>query len=241
MTLLRHLWPRADELPVYVHSNLLHGRSLEAGKLYHTKDLELGGPKWDELEILTIEVELRSCRALILWSGWLYGGPMWSPSICGDVDRNLVCIMDIYSMCDGCEFGLGRDRDGMNACLDAVRNLLLDESHVPRNLLGVLYCDFRSNSTAVKMLTELLVYGSCASDGRTQRWLQEAEGGRAGFTEALHSIGLEFTKKLMGEESPDVTARCAYHVHPPGEGCGVPKEDSSQGEYILQRLLLDYY
>jgi hypothetical protein len=57
MTLLRHLWPRADELPVYVHSNLLHGRSLEAGKLYRTKDLELGGSKWDELEILTFEVD----------------------------------------------------------------------------------------------------------------------------------------------------------------------------------------
>jgi hypothetical protein len=250
MLLLTHINCSKKEWPLYVHSHLLDGRSLKTGHLFHTRVLKPGNFEWDDIEVLTIKVDLVSRRALTLWSGWLYGQPMWSPTICtdidpdldySDVDRDLECIVDIYQLCGGLKGDVGKDYDGVNACLDAFRAILLHETYVPSNLLAILGVEFEGDPTAIRMLAELLVYGKCASDGRTQRWLQEAEEtDLADFSEALHSIGLEFAKKLMGGESPDLTARCAYHIHPQGEGCDVARAgEISSGECILQRQVVD--
>jgi hypothetical protein len=178
-----------------------------------------------------------------MWSGWLYGRPMWSPETCRGVDHDLECIMNISTMCNGCQDGLGKDHDGSDASLDAVRDILLNESHVPRNPLGIMGCDIRYNSKAIKMLAEVLVYGKCATDGRTQQWLRAAEGTDwADFNDVLRSIGIEFAEKLTGATSPDFTARCAYHVHPPGSACGAAGGgEMSSGQCMLQNRLVDVH
>jgi hypothetical protein len=223
MLLLTYTNQSKRESPLFVHSNLLDGRTIRYKHWFCKAELKTG---WDNIEDLTIQIGLSSRRALTLWSGWLYGRPIWSPSICRDVDRDLECIMNIYQICTGLtgedEFN---DYDGMNACLDAIKDILLNEVHVPGDPFNTIGDAFVEDKMAITMLAELLVYGDCASDGRTQRWLQNGEvTDWKEFSEVHRTMSLEFARKLMGGEAPDFTARCAYHVHPLGEGCGFVRD-----------------
>jgi hypothetical protein len=241
---IKHLNHSENEWPIYVHSDLLDRRSLKIGELFETNQLRSSGPRHYDTEVHRFCVDLSSHRALMLWSGWLYGRPMWSPTTCEDVDDDLLCIVDIYQMCAGLpEEDEYKDYDGMNACLDAVRDILLDEVHVPSDPLLVLGPVVKRNPTATRMLTELLIYGKCSTDGRTQRWLQAAEGTDwAQGSKSLPALGVELTKKLMGREAPDLTARCAYHVYPLAKArvaAGV--ETSIIGKCILHKRSADIH
>ena len=171
-----------------------------------------------KMEVFTVEVELRSRRALRMWSSWLYGGKMWHREDCTDVDNDLSCLASIYKLGAGRGPRVGRDSDALNACLDAMRQILLDENLSPTNPLQVLDDQLNlSGSGLSKMLVDLLVYGKCASEGKTRDWLHIVEGRHSEFFRALSH---EFANKVMGGVVPDLRARCAYHFHPTGSSCG---------------------
>jgi hypothetical protein len=153
MMLLTHTKKTKKESPLFVHSNLLEGRTIKYEQRFCKGELKTA---LDNIEDLTIQVGLRSRRALTLWSGWLYGRELWTPANCNDVDDDLWCIMDIYHMCTGLtEEYKFKDYDGMNACLDAIRDILLDKVHLPVDPLGTMGDAFQENSTAINMLAEL--------------------------------------------------------------------------------------
>lgn len=146
---------------------------------------------------------------------------MWNAVDCEDVDLDLEGLTDIYKLCSRLDDGTGMDSNAINACVDAIRDILLSEVHVPQDPLGALGHAFSLNPMAIKMLAESLVWGRCASDGRTSRWLEEAEGSKwSEFSEALETLSMGFAKKAMGGDSPDLMEPCAYHIHPPGTKCG---------------------
>jgi hypothetical protein len=101
---------------------------------------------------------------------------MWDEDDCKDVDHDLRSLTDILHLCGGHEDGKGRDYEGLNACMDAVRDLMLNETFVPENPIYELLGEDEDSDRMVKMLAELLVYGKCVSDGRTKKWLEENGG-----------------------------------------------------------------
>lgn len=199
---------------LYIHSNLLTGRAIKIGQHYHKRQLEQGGSDRDGTDFTIIVVGTDSIRALTLWSRWLYGLPMWTPIGMSAVDEDLMDVLDIYNWCAGLPDGKGKDYEGMNACLDAVRDILLNEAHVPRSPLSTLDdMIFKMSTTGIEMLVDLLVYGACATDGRTQEWLKGAK--RSSWAEFHQVLSLGFAKKVMGGDPPDFMAPGRYHVHPP--------------------------
>jgi len=229
-----------DHQPLFVHRHLLNGRALRQGKIFRTaladgttfkEDVD-----WNNIEILTIEVHLKSFRALEMWSRWLYGQPMWDEDDCKDVDNDLHYLVDILHLCSGRADGQGRDYEGLNACMDAIRDLVLNERFVPQNPIYELlkYEDF---DIMIKMLAELLVYGNCVNDGRTKTWLEENEGEHQSFLEAISN---EFAKKATGEASPDLMARGAYHIGRSETDCDPsPRGRATTGKPTHRRLLMD--
>jgi hypothetical protein len=206
-----------DAQPVFVHRHLLNGRALDRGRMCRTTLAdETTDKSGDQINVLTINVNLDSLRAIEMWSRWLYGQPMWSEDDCTDVDGDLLCLADILYLCGGHADGEGKDYEGLNACMDAIRDLLLNETHVSDSPTNILSDEARGSEIMVKMLAELLVHGKCANDGRTKKWLEQNKGGSQSLFEAVSN---EFANKAMGKASPNLMAHCAYHTHLPGSEC----------------------
>jgi hypothetical protein len=227
--------------PFFVHRHLLNGRALRHGKIFHTALADGATFKqdsdWKKIEILTIEVHLKSFRGLEMWSRWLYGQPMWDEDDCKDVDHDLCWLTDILHLCGGREDGKGRDYEGLNACMDAIRDLVLNETSVPENPIYELLGEDEDSDLMVKMLAELLVHGKCASDGRTKKWLEENGGEHQSFLDAISN---EFAKKAMGEAAPDLMARGAYHITSVESDCDPsPRERASTGKVTRRNLLMN--
>ena len=69
------LLPGNDESgqPVFVYRHLLNGRALRRGTIHRTAlDDETSHSCWDNIDILTIRVDLDSLRAIEMWSRWMW-------------------------------------------------------------------------------------------------------------------------------------------------------------------------
>jgi hypothetical protein len=164
----------------------------------------------------TLVTELEPHRALVLWSRWLYGSPMWTEKDCTDAGNDLACLLAIRHHCGHAG---GKDIDAMNACSDAIRQLLLSDKHPQSNPLFKLQSQMMhpNGGSLFQMMVDILVHRSCASQGRTRVWLQSVEGK---YPEFFRALSHEFAKKVMREAPPDLMARCAYHLHPTEQKCG---------------------
>lgn len=100
--------------------------------------------------------------------------------------------------------------------MEAIRNLMLNETHVPDSPIERLSDELEHSWILVKMLADILVHGKYVSDGRTINWLELNEGENQSF---LHAISTTFAKKAVGEAAPDLMARCAYHTPFPRSEC----------------------
>lgn len=187
--------------------------------------------------ILTIDTHLDTFRAVEMWSRRLYGQPMWSEDDCEDVDNDLYCMMEILDLCGGRADGRGRNYEGLNACMDAIRDLMLNELHAPHDPINVLLDEHGDFEVMITLLAESLVYRKCASDRRSKAWLEENQGEHQTFLEAISS---NFAKGAIKEALPDVMARGIYHIRLPGSDCDPsPRARASIGKTIRQRTLKD--
>lgn len=157
---------------------------------------------------------------------------MWSEDDCTDVDDDLDCLTEILYLCGGHADDKGKDYECLNACMDAIRDLMLNKNHVPCNPISVLSDEIECSELLVEMLAELMVYGKRVSDGRTKTWLEQNEGGSQPLLEAISN---EFANKAMGKASPNLVARCAYHTHAPGDECQSAPRRSALNCKSLQR------
>lgn len=98
---------------------------------------------------------------------------MWSEDDCTDVEDDLSSLADVVYLCGGHANEKGRDYEGLNACMDAIRALMLNETHVPDNPISLLLDELQGSQIMVQMLAGLLVHGKCARDGRTKKWLEQ--------------------------------------------------------------------
>lgn len=171
----------------------------------------------DSIEVFTEEVELGSKRALVLWSRWLYGTPMWSQEDCKSVDEDLSSLASIYKLYAGDRNGDGMHCHALNACLDAIKQILLNEIYALSILVQELDEQLKWTTSIVsKMLVEMLVHGKDGGEGKTMDWPQDLEHKHHEFFGAL---GLELARTRMRKAPPNFMARCAYHTHPVGPKC----------------------
>jgi hypothetical protein len=161
---------------------------------------------------------------------------MWDEDDCKDVDHDLRSLTDILHLCGGHEDGKGRDYEGLNACMDAIRDLMLNETFAPEGPIHELFKEYAVSDIMIKMLAELLVHGKCVSDGRTKKWLEENGGEHQSFLDAISN---EFVKKAMGKAAPDLMARGAYHITSLESDCDPsPRERASTGKETRRKLLM---
>lgn len=94
-----------------------------------------------------------------------------------------------------------RDEELMDACLGAIKQALTEKSEIPFNAIDafeiVLLEDEKYPGKAVVL--ERLVYGGCATDGRTKAWLEEYCEFDEHKTEIVQAICLELANKACGQ------------------------------------------
>lgn len=191
---------------VYVHKHLLVDKCV-----YDMNAIKQEGP-CQNTQGHSLGVPLRP-RARILWSRWLYGRPMWDQHDCEDPDEDLRSIAEIHSwytdQADNDHFDAG-----FNASLDAIRNILVNDAHVPREPISVLLRPLGEQTKGREMLLELLVYGNCATEGRTRDWLDGLDHRHFDMHFSfVNDVSLEFAAKAARLDPPNPMARCAYHYH----------------------------
>jgi len=213
-----------DDSPVSVHQDLLQGHAYSAGQFWDNAE-EDRPVIHRERAVDCLKVGLAYYRSLVLWSRWLYGQVMWSPSDCESSEDDLDALADIFGMCAGSRFHIrfqtGKDHKATNACLDAIRNMLVHNFPADKllhNPLPTLIKNVAFDSRGRNMVRDLLVYGKCADEGWTKKWLEnwETAGDSVGWREGesfLASLAQEFAKAKASGDAPDPMARCAYHHH----------------------------
>ena len=134
--------------------------------------------KQNSIEVVTVEVGLDSYRALELWSRWLYGSPMWNQEDCTDVDEDISSLTSIYRLCAGSWWSAcqGSDSDGMNASLDAIREIVVTQTCEIDQLFLQLTRQLESRESMVsRMLVDVLVYRDSIEQEDVMEWSRDLE------------------------------------------------------------------
>ena len=129
---------------------------------------------------------------------WLYGQPLGLKS--EDYTDNLWILTSLYDVACKAERESGiMDNEFVNACLEAIQRCLTQKSkilyHPILALSNVLVENDKYPGKAVVL--NQLVYGECATDGRSKAWLEQYCKGDKLYhkTEVVQLICLEFAKK----------------------------------------------
>lgn len=146
---------------------------------------------------------------------------MWESKDCTHPNGDLVCLIDIYDLCAGDLNGDGRDYQAINACLDAIRDMLVydfspfDELNNP---LGTLFGSLLEGSVGRKMIIDLLIFGVCAGTNWSKTWFDNwyANLKIMGQSESRFQTSMirVFLGERTGEQRPDLMARCTCRDHP---------------------------
>ena len=151
---------------------------------------------------------------------------MWDSTDCIDASEDLISLANIHQMCAGDDNGKGRDCDGHNASLDAIREMLVYDfpfDNLLYNPVHTLLYFLPEASLGRKMVIELLVFGVCRSQGWTKGWLEDWHAELEDYDDAdfrfsvVMATGLATPEIIEGR--PDPMVRCAYDDHSGGSTC----------------------
>lgn len=225
---VRYVYPPNGKPAANVHKHLLDGRAYKTGKLWTAEsDKEFRRPSNHPSEESNspknypLEIGLKHHRSLVLYARWLYGRPMWEPKDCTHPNGDLVRLTDIYDLCAGDLNGEGRDYEATNACLDAIRDMLIydfspfDELDNP---LGTLFRSLLEGSVGRNMVIDLLIFGVCAEKDWSKTWFDNWHANLKimGQSESRFQTSMirAFLGKRTGEQRADLMARYTWHEHP---------------------------
>ena len=176
-----------------MHRNLLDEYSPYFKNLI--KQSESRSRHYDQLSI-ELEMSQNACEML---ARWLYGHPLCVNN--SNADKNLEPLAQLYDLaCDANEEGSTQGTELVDACLDGIKQCLAqtsDEVYNPIEVLESLLVKGDKYPGRAVILREL-VYGECATDGRTKLWLDQFCGPERGHeyrTEIAEMVCMEFAKK----------------------------------------------
>jgi hypothetical protein len=221
-----YVYPGNGKPAVNVHKHLLEGHAYETGKIWTAESEQgyqtslIGTSKGsNNAKINPLVTGLKHHRSLVLYARWLCGRPMWDPDDCTNPKGDLACLTDIYDLCAGDRNGEGRDYEGINACLDAIREMLVCDfspSEPLQNPLDTLLRSLPEASRGRSMVIDLLIFGVRARWGKAwfNNWHAKLDVMGESESRFQTAMIMGFYRKEDGEERPDLMARCSYHEHP---------------------------
>jgi hypothetical protein len=149
-----------------------------------------------------------ACKML---AQWLYGQPLRENN--DDTNYDLVYLSELYDLaCDADEESGNQDNGLVEACLDAIKQCLTQKTNTLsdpiEDLEHILVRDDQSPGKAV--ILRQLVYGACATDGRTQARLEQyCASGHDHMEDVVTMVCLEFAKKACEQSQNGGTVHSA--------------------------------
>jgi hypothetical protein len=198
-----------------VHENLLHNISLSMDA--HLERYLGSEDSQEEPCLLPDPCELSSRRAVEMWTGFLYGQPMWTLRGEDTIKEDFQALIAVYSFAR-----LEIHHFAQDAALDAIRVILHDHSDVLGDLLPTLielYEHFRRFQLLARTLMDFTVFRGSAEV--TKRWSQWAESEDDGEDEQVSALkrnlyvtfGLKAANERGGHDPPRLMLACVYHSH----------------------------
>jgi len=189
------LFRQFDDGIVMLHQNLLCDRSPYFRKL--VENAKIGNQSH-----LTLGLSHVSQTACSKFARWLYGQPLCLNNLYPD--RDLRDLAEIYHLNCVAEAESGtRDNECVDACLHAMKHILAQKSNFneldnPIELLEkVFLADDKYPGRA--FISNHLVHGECATDGRTMEWINDYCLDKSHKAEVVQFICREFAKKACGQ------------------------------------------
>lgn len=142
---------------------------------------------------------------------------------CADYESE--ALGQLFKMFSGSSDDDLSDFEGMNASLNGIREILVNNFHKCEEPLFELVDNLkRGHEMGMRMLVDLLVWGPCGSDrGGTGKWLDAViaplQGDYHDYSSLTKPLLSDFARRIAGGEAPDYMAPCAYHIHPLGSSC----------------------
>lgn len=196
------------DTPVYVHRSLV-----EKHLPYYDMFLRptVGDDSSQVTSPKTIELFGVTRHMCVLIARFHYGQQVWDSDGVEDVDELMCCLKVLHMKCFD-EIGWSFVS---NACLDSIREILMQTTKVPadpiRNLRRILN---GTDDDGIQMIKDILVYADCAEDGRSVRWIDVSQDERQG--EFIHDLCVALAKKAVAGHAltqEDIMERCKYHTH----------------------------
>jgi hypothetical protein len=193
---------------IFVHKHLLSERSTFFKDLIDKKEIEdYNNPPKDDDEDddgydnrhLVVELVDTGQRACIKLVRWVYGQPMLDPD--KPLEWDLRDLAEIYHIsCVEDEDSSTWDTEYMEARFDAMKEVLTQSGREVDNPIRMIDDVLRdTNRPGSAIMLKQLVYGACATDGRTKAWLDEYYEDKDHEAEIVELICLEFAKKASGQ------------------------------------------
>lgn len=152
-------------------------------------------------------------RALELWSGFLYGQPIWSYSDDAKVANDFEALVEIWNLAVTYQH-----YDAEDASIDAMRDMIRHHSDSLFDPFTIVLQNCNHKDLPAKVLMDHVVFGNCVSDPGT--WVNDylaMEFDGEAIQPLEHELCQMFLAKVEGEKAgrapPDLTARCRYHSH----------------------------
>lgn len=169
-------------------------------------------------------------RAVELWSGFLYGQPIW-PSSDYVVEEDFIALVQIHSFAER-----NKDNNAQDASIDAIRDIIRNHSSDLDDPFTHIFDRGDIISSPAKVLMDHVVDGDGDGDGeygeRVMHWtvyhLQRTprrDDDPGHLAQELCKMYIQKTiRESNGQASPDLTARCRYHSHKKDELCYLERE-----------------
>jgi hypothetical protein len=187
--------------PLHVHECLLRSHSGYLESLLDNAAAEV-----DEQGKLVIEPAI-GFRAFGKFSGWICAKDILVLSDSSDLTSDLYDLTAIhYFSWDPEEDPSTRDKECLNACLNAIQQILIQKEKNLRNpLLGIHSVIIRkhNNHPGRARILSQLVHSECAVDGRTKTWLEQYLCYPDRDTEFLEEVSVAFAEKTSRPKVTD--------------------------------------
>lgn len=207
-----------DENGFFVHEHLVREHSSMLANV-----IDKQKKKGEEKFVIFIRAE---STYVSYWIDWLYGQrifPCWEDVIHDEVLEDFVEMFRLaYS---------NEDWECINLCLDAIRDLFLEESadlgeplDKLKPLLDVVdFCE--DHETVLDMIAHVVVYGPGADSGQSKIWVKTLADHYPlnDWAKLWQRFGVAFATKAAAQASeevediPDFMAEHAYHLRKPRE------------------------
>ena len=160
---------------------------------------------------------LSSKRAVEMWTGFLYGQPMWTFRGKESNKEDFAALMEVYNWARACSHVFAED-----GALDGIVAMLHDHPDVPEDPVAMLARVFALRQQrfwpVIYIMIDFIVFGKDAEN--VKAWAFDTDCMREGEEETfLLKVELQkhFREKAdlerLGQAMPDLTERCRYHAH----------------------------